>query len=175
MVPKEKSEEMKGKIQCPICGMAFEKLDDLIRHLREESGSDHRHQILLTAYYSISVHIREAIGRLFSKFQRRLRELEVDAKNLKRPSEEEVKGVVKKIEAALSLIGKPTDIIEQAVCESVIMSIRGVLQWRQKTKSDLLRIISSINSILTEGRKAYVSMLIKAARILAEKHFTTNV
>ena len=117
---KEKSQERKGNMPCPICGMTFEKLDQLIRHLREESYRDNKHQVLLTAYYSISVHIHRVLDRLFGEFQQKLREIEREAKNLKRPSEAEVVSMINKIEKTLSIISKPTDPIEHAVYESVI-------------------------------------------------------
>ena len=170
-MPEKESREKRGNIPCPICGMMFEKLDQLIRHLREESTKDEKHEVLLTAYYSISVHINRVIGRLFGEFHQKIREIEREAKNLKRPSEREVDNIISKIEEAISIIPQPADPIECAVYESVIMSIRAILQWRHKTKGDLLRIISSILSLLTEGRKTYISMLMKAAMILSEKYF----
>jgi len=158
-------------IMCPICGMGFEKFEELIAHLRELSCTDKNHEILLTAYFSMRAHIERAIDRLFGRFIKKLHEAYMQAKKLKRPSEAEVSKIITSIEDTLSKVPDPSDPIEKALYDSVITKIKSALGCRHKTKSELLRIISTINSLFTYGRKAYFSMLIKAALILCEKYF----
>lgn len=171
---REKNKEKTTKtqyVQCPICGQTFETLDKLVDHFRDQSYRDKNYEMLLTAYYTIIAHIGRAISRLFGEFYRSLREIERDIKSLKKPDEKQILGIIQKIENALDQIPEPEDPIEDAVYESVVSYIKSVLGWRHKTKKDLLRILSAIRTVFTEGKKPYITILVKSAMILSNKYF----
>ncbi len=156
---------------CPICGERFGEFSELIDHIRKESYGDKAHEVLLTAYYTMVTHINAAINRLFASFSQKIREIEMEAKSLKKPSEKKIGDIILKIQQEIEKIPEPEDPIEMALYESVVSNIQAILNWRRKTKRDLLRILSAIRAIFVEGRKAYISMLLKAAMILSNKYF----
>ena len=152
-------------LRCPLCGEEFRGLRSLVDHIREKSYEDKNHEILLTAYCSLITHMDMVLGDVFRDFLRGLDDIDRRVREAKRLKSEDIDAVLSEIRELVEKIPKPSSPLHAAVYESAIPSILAVLEWKHRTKRDLLRILSEIKALFTENKKAYITMVLKASMI----------
>lgn len=168
MAKKKVDSKKSPTLACPLCKEPFEDMDKLVDHIREKSISDRNHELLLNAYYALSANMDSIIQSLFQGFIKGIISLGMEVKKMKKLRVEDIEKIVEKIKKLLKNIPKPTDPLGESIYESVVSKITNILSWRHRTKTDLLRILSSIKSIFSSGKKTYNAMILKAAMILQE-------
>lgn len=168
MAKKKADSKKSPTLACPLCKELFEDMDKLVDHIREKSVTDRSHELLLTAYYTLNANIDSIMRSLFQDFIKEIISLGADVRKMKKPRAEDIEKMVERIKKLLEKIPKPADPLEASVYESVVSKITNILSWRHRTKTDLLRILSSIKSIFSSGKKTYNAMILKAAMILQD-------
>ncbi len=147
----------------------FQSIQEFENHLNSMAQSDESHRVFYTVYRSIIIQYNQQASRMFDEYIRKVEFVEAKIKSLKRPSSDTLEKLLNILYEGLNEIRPMPSEISKSIYESIVSSIKSLLESPITSKKEALSVVSRIKKIFIPKNQEYFSTLIKAALIMSQR------